>query len=383
MWFLQMDIMIRMIIACVVMALALPAALKFGKQTIVMHLMAVMDLLLILYVSKKLAIFYAGYVIVTYITLQFLKSRKKLRQFWFAVCCIVCCVPFLYARAAGFYAFLPTCGLTMIGIAYNMLKAVDAVFYVYYTEEKISFITYANFILFFPVITAGPIFRYRDFVKTYENPMPVTADTLQASIRRVIFGLFKKVVVLFFAYKVLNHFLGMPGHWYVSAAIAVISYCILYLDMSGYADIAVGMGRLAGISVPENFKKPLESPSFTQFWHNWHITLSDWIREHISILVKGKKLGKVHGAFIGFFTMLFMGLWHEFSWLFLINGVFNGALLAAENLLGITTVKRHQVSRGYYVFRCVLTNAIFAVNTMCFTLSTTQLLTVLRGFLEL
>jgi alginate O-acetyltransferase complex protein AlgI len=383
MWFLQMDIMVRMIIASIVMALALPVALKFGKQAIVMRLMAVIDLLLILYVSEKLAVFYAGYVIVTYAVLQFLKSRKKFRKFWFAVCCIVCCVPFLYARAAGFYAFLPTFGLTMIGIAYNMLKAVDAVFYVYYTEEKISFITYANFILFFPVITAGPIFRYRDFIKTYEHPAPVTADALQISIRRIILGLFKKVVVLFFVYKAFNHFLVMPGHWYVSLAIAVTSYCILYLDMSGYADIAIGLGRLVGISVPENFKNPLESPSFTQFWHNWHITLSDWIREHISVLVKGKKLGKVHGALMGFFVMLFMGLWHEFSWLFLLNGVFNGALLAGENLLGITTVKRRKVSRRYYIFRCVLTNAIFAVNTMCFTLSTTQLLTVLNGFLKL
>ena len=382
MWFLQMDIMVRMIIASVAMALVLPAALQFGKQAIVMRLMAVIDLLLILYVSEKLAIFYAGYVIVTYAVLRFLKSRKKCRKFWFAVCCIVCCIPFLYARAAGFFAFLPTGGLIMIGIAYNMLKAVDGVFYVYYTEEKISFITYANFILFFPVITAGPIFRYRDFVKTYEHPVPVTADTLQISMRRMIWGLFKKVVVLLFAYKALNHLLAMPDHWYISLAIAVTSYCILYLDMSGYADITIGMGRLVGISVPENFKKPLEAPSFTQFWHNWHITLSDWIREHISVLIKGKRLGKIHGALIGFFTMLFMGLWHEFSWLFLINGVFNGTLLAAENLLGITTVKRHRVSRQYYIFRCVLINTVFAINTMCFTLSTTQLLTVLKGFLK-
>lgn len=383
MWFLQMDIMVRMIIASIVMALALPVAFKFGKQAIVMRLMVVIDLLLILYVSEKLAIFYAGYVIVTYAVLQFMKNKKKCRRFWFAICCIVCFVPFLYTRAAGFFVFLPTGGLIMIGIAYNMLKAVDAVFYVYYTEERISFITYANFILFFPVLTAGPIFRFRDFVKTYKHSAPVTADELQSSVRRIILGLFKKVVVLFFIYKAFNQLLVMPSHWYISAAIAATSYCILYLDMSGYADIAVGMGRLAGITVPENFNKPLQSPSFTQFWRNWHITLSDWIREHISVLIKGKKLGKVHGALIGFFVMLFMGLWHEFSWLFLLNGVFNGALLAAENLLGITTVKRRKVSRGYYIFRCVLTNAIFAVNTMCFTLGTTQLLTVLKGFLKL
>lgn len=197
MWFLQMDIMIRMIIACVIMASVLLLAVKFGKQTIVMRLMVIMDLLLILYVSEKLAIFYAGYVMITYVGLQFLHNRKTHRKFRFAVFCIVCFTPFLYARAAGFYTFLPTYGLLMIGIAYNMLKAIDAVFYVYYTEEKISFLTYANFILFFPVITAGPIFRYRDFVRTYENPLTVTADALQASVRRVILGLFKKVVVLF------------------------------------------------------------------------------------------------------------------------------------------------------------------------------------------
>ncbi len=117
-----------------------------------------------------------------------------------------------------------------------------------------------------------------------------------------------------------------------------MSYFLFWLDMSGYADIAIAMGGFMGLKVPENFKKPLKAASMTQFWRNWHVSLTDWIREHIFVVLNGKRLTKYQGAMIGFGTMLVMGLWHGFTAHFIIEGLFNGVILAVENLCGITTV---------------------------------------------
>ena len=114
-----------------------------------------------------------------------------------------------------------------------MLKAIDALYFVYYTEMKIPFFTYANYILFFPVFTAGPIFRYRDWLRVYTNPQKLTTDAFIGYVKRFIRGMFKKMVALWFVTTVFNHILGMELHWYLSLAIVVLSYLIVYLDLSG------------------------------------------------------------------------------------------------------------------------------------------------------
>jgi alginate O-acetyltransferase complex protein AlgI len=269
----------------------------------------------------------------------------------------------------------------MVGISYNMLKAIDALYYVYYTDEHIPFLTYANYMLFFPVITAGPIFRYRDFSRTFGKPEPVTAEKTEYFFKRFVRGMFKKVVVLAIVIKLMNYLVKMSGHWYLSILVAALSYLTLFLDMSGYADIAISLGGIIGLEVPENFKQPLKAPSFTQFWRNWHITLSDWIREHIFVVLSGKKLTHVQGALIGFFTMFFMCMWHGFSAFYVIDGVIFGFVLAFENLFGITTVNRRKVKKSYFIFRCFVANSIFAVNSLLLTLGGPAAIKIIKGFL--
>lgn len=380
MWFLQTDILIRMLIACFIAAAALAVARRYFRQEIAMNGFILLDLLLILYVSEKLFVFYTGYVLITYGFVLALGKIKKGRRLWFVLLCFSCLVPFFYTRATDFFAFLPY-GLIMIGISYNMLKAVDALYYTYYTDEHIPFLTYANYMLFFPVLTAGPIFRYRDFQKTFYAPEPVTVESATYFTKRFIFGMFKKVVVLALILKLMNHFVALDSHWYLSIAITALSYLALYLDMSGYADIAISMGGVMGVKVPENFKQPLKAPSFTQFWRNWHITLSDWIREHIFVVVSGMHLKRIQGALIGFFTMFFMCLWHGFSLAYLIDGILLGIVMGSENLLGITTVNKRKVKKSYYIFRCTAANTIFALNSLLLTLGAPTALQVLRGFL--
>ena len=382
MWFLQIDVLLRILTGTVLLAVASGMARRFGRQSAVPKWIVLFDLLIILYVSKRLLVFYVGYTLVTFALARFIRLVKRGRKPLFLLCCIACAVPLFYTRATAYLSFLPY-GLSMVGIAYNMLKAIDAVYFSYYTDRKIPLITYANFMLFVPVFTAGPIFRYRDFEKSMAKPMPITSALVEISVKRLIRGMFKKIVVATVAAQVFDFLLAAQPHWYISLALMGLSYLILYLDMAGYADMAIAVGGLMGIKVPENFKHPLKAASFTQFWRNWHVSLSDWIKEHIFVLLNGKKLSRAVAAAIGFGTMMFMSLWHGFTPLMAADGLFNGVLLAAENLFGLTTVDRKKSSRAYYVFRCVLTNVIFAFNTMFYTMTAAQLTGVLRGFITL
>lgn len=381
MWFLQTDILLRFIGACILFALVAYALGKSNNQQRLSPLLVLLDILIIAYVSPGLAVFYSIYTLATYCFILIMARVKKGRKGIFVALCLLCTAPFFYMKLCGAFSQLPLL-VVLVGISYNMLKAIDGLYYVYYAQEKIPFILYANYIMFFPVITAGPIYRYRDFRNTYLSPTPITAVNSVNCFKRFIRGMFKKLVAAAVVLIVVQQLLTWESHWYLSCLIAALSYLMLWLDMSGYADIAISLGGFMGFKVPENFKHPLKAPSFTQFWRNWHISLSDWIREHIFVVFNGKRLTKVQGAIIGFFTMMFMALWHEISLVFLVDGLICGLVLAVENLFGLTTVSRKK-SRPYFVFRCVVTNFIFAVTTLFFTLEPQDFLTVFRGFLTL
>ena len=174
----------------------------------------------------------------------------------------------------------------------------------------------------------------------------------------------------------------MESHVLVSCMLVVLSYALLYFDLSGYSDIAIAVGTFVGIPVPENFKSPLTAASFTQFWRKWHVTLSDWIREHIFVVVSGKRLNKWISALIGICTMMIMSLWHEFSLLAFLDGIYMGMFLAIENIFGLTTVDRRKTHTAIVVLRCVLVAAFFGVNAMFFTMDAYQLRHALGGFLR-
>ena len=381
MWFLQTDILLKMLLVCAVTCLVSLAAAKRGKQALALRFLALLDLAVICLVSWRLGVFYAVYTLVTWGIAAFIRRVKRLRRPLFVLCCLLCTLPFFYSRAAGFFAQLPL-GFALVGIAYNMLKAVDAVYYCYYTEEKIPLVVYANYMLFLPVFTAGPIFRYRDFQETFLHPEPITLSRVTESVKRFIRGMFKKLVVQSLAFALLQKVAAAGPHWYLSLAAIVLSYAVIWLDMSGYADIAIALGGAMGLQVPENFKHPLTAPTMTQFWRNWHITLSSWIREHIFVVLNGKRLSRPQGALVSFFTMFFMGLWHSFGLQGLCDGLFYGVIMGAEALFGIATVNKRRTKKGVFVLRCVLTNFLFALGTLSYTLGMEQVFPLLRGLLH-
>ena len=389
MWFLDTAIFSRMIVACLVLMITSIVSTKAFGKNIMKHLLLPIDILLIGYVSWQLCVFYICYTLVTYGFVKIMKNLKHMRKTMFVTLCLMCTLPFFYTRLCGFLDSLPVL-FVLVGFSYNMLKAIDAVYYTYYTDINIPLYTYANYILFFPTVTSGPIFRYRDFEVTFSNPAVVDGERCEEGIKKVIRGLFKKMVALYFVSaalekimytatdteKLLNDFT-----FFTSLCVIALSYLTLYFDLSGYSDIAIGLGRIVGINVPENFKKPWLSPSFTVFWRNWHVTLSDFIREHIFVVLNGKKLNKYVSALIGFVTMFVMALWHGFTTPFVVSGVYNGLLLAIENVFGITKSDKKKNKAVFYL-RCVLVSLLFGINSMIFIFDFNTIKSVLLGLVS-
>lgn len=354
---------------------------KKFKKDFGRNILLIFDIAILFYVSWQLALFSVGYTIITYILVRILKPLKKTKRFWFVVFCFLCTIPFFYGRLTEFFPTLPVI-ITFVGIAYHMLKAIDTLYFVYYTDMTIPLLTYANYMLFFPTFTSGPIFRYRDFSNTFKNPIPLTGELFLKCVKRFIRGMFKKMVVLYFVTEIFNHLLGLEAHWYLSLAIIVLSYITLFLDLSGYSDIAIAVGSVMGYNVPENFRKPWAAASFTQFWRNWHITLSDWVREHIFVVLNGKKLNRFASAAVGFMTMFVMEMWHGFTLPYIVGGVYNGLCMGLENLFGLTRADKRKMKKPLYILRCFLVNFAFALNTLLFTVTSEQFIEIMKGLIR-
>ena len=382
MWYLQTDVLLRILIATGSMILLSGLSRLVFKKDFGPKFLILADIAVIAYVSWQLALFSVGYTLITFIFARVLRPLKKTRRFFFVLFSILCTVPFLYGRMTEFFPQLPVI-ITFVGIAYHMLKAVDAMYFVYYADMKIPFLVYVNYMLFFPTFTSGPIFRYRDFNKVFNKPVPLTADRFILCVKRFIKGMFKKMVVLYFVSTFFNFLVGSEKHWYISLLIVVFSYLFLFFDLSGYSDIAIAVGSVMGYTVPENFRKPWAAASFTQFWRNWHITLSDWVREHIFVVLNGKRLGRLASAGMGFIVMFVMEMWHGFTLPYIIGGVYNGLCLGLENLFGLTTADKRRMNKAVYIMRCIAVNALFAFNTLLMTVNTEQFIEIIKGFIRL
>lgn len=380
MWFLQTDTLWRMLLGSMLCWGVLLVLRKTGLTRLYSGMLALTSAVVIGSISLPLLGFYLVYLLFTWVLSAILYRVKHGRRPLFVVFCLVSAIPFFYVKAAAHIAALPL-PLTLLGFSYNMLKAIDGLFFVYYGEIRIPFVRYAAYLLFFPVFTAGPIIRYRDFMRGMENPTPPSAADWDGLIRRFIRGMFKKMVVVTLLGLVLTRLLELQSAWYISLAILAVSYCTLYFDLAGYSDLAIACGRATGVTVAENFKQPWQAASFTQFWRKWHVTLSDWIREHIFVVLNGKRLKRVQGAIVAFLTMTIMSLWHDVSLPSMLSGGFMGVCLAVENLLGLTTVDKRRMSRPVYLLRCCIVTGLFSVNSLLFILEPAQILVVLHAFL--
>ena len=365
MWFLQADTLLGIGLICLLMMCMVRVPGLNPKRPL--QVLSLLCVLFIGWVSLWLLAAYLLYigVLFTCARILFQAGRGKRAVLLLGVFLSIFPLAFLRLWPGGE-------GIIVIGLAFSVLRAIDALCYVYYAEEKIRPQTFFLYMLFVPTFTAGPVFRHRDFARALTRLEPVSAAVFMEAVKRMIRGFFKVTVVSAVFLQIFSHFTGEGIYTLpVSLLLVVCSYWILYFNLSGYADIAIALGRLCGFTVPENFKKPWRAASFTQFWRSWHATVSDWIREHVFLVLHKKALTRFQSACAVMVVMLLMALWHGFAPLTILLGLYLGGLLAIENLLGLTSPKKKwTVIR---ILRCFAVNFLFAINSL-------QFLTDLQGF---
>jgi alginate O-acetyltransferase complex protein AlgI len=187
------------------------------------------------------------------------------------------------------------------------------------------------FSLFFPSLVAGPIKRYTQFLPALqEGATNVNLDDAGEGLRRIAVGFLKKVVIADNLTLVLAYYgpqfgtLTLSERWFMFTLLALR----ILMDFSGYSDIAIGLARLLGIKLPENFNWPYAARSIQDFWSRWHISLSSWIRDYIYIPLGGSRHGLVRKIGNGLFAFALCGLWHGPAWHYVIWGVYHGVGLA-------------------------------------------------------
>jgi len=236
---------------------------------------------------------------------------------------------------SGFSIRIPEVRLHLpVGISFFTFQAVSCIVDIYRNPDagKPRFIDTALYISFFPQLIAGPILRYNNFIPQLKNRM-VHYRSLLYGIKRFIYGLAKKVLIAnTLAVPVDKIFIAGPGSLDVLTAWtgAFLFTLQIYFDFSGYSDMAIGLGRMFGLKIPENFNYPLISRSITEFWRRWHISLSTWFRDYLYIPMGGNRKG-VFRMYLALWTVFFVcGLWHGASWNFVLFGLFHGSAMILE-----------------------------------------------------
>jgi alginate O-acetyltransferase complex protein AlgI len=191
-------------------------------------------------------------------------------------------------------------------------------------------VDFALFAIFWPSIVAGPVKRYQSFLEELEVGLRSRwQEHFAPAITRIGSGYVKKIVAdnltLYISHYDDLYFAESLGmRWAIFTAIAFR----IYLDFSGYSDIALGFARLLGIRLPENFNWPYFARNLTDFWRRWHMSLSSWIRDYVYIPLGGSRAGPSRKLINGLLAFAICGLWHGAAWNFLVWGLFHGVGLA-------------------------------------------------------
>ena len=223
-----------------------------------------------------------------------------------------------------------------IGISFYTFQAISYAVDVYRCkyQDKPTFLEYLFYLSYFPLLMAGPITRARTLLpQIRRNQMPSSRE-LWLGVWLIILGIVKKGVLADYIAVYNNLAFDTPASYSgYELLMAAFGYTMqIYLDFSGYSDLAIGLSALLGFRLEENFLFPYRSLNLTEFWRTWHISLSSWFRDYLYIPLGGNRKGKIRTLLNNFITMVVAGLWHGASWMFVIWGAMHGAGLVVHKL---------------------------------------------------
>ncbi len=274
-------------------------------------------------------------------------TEPRVRRLWLTVS-IVCNLGllaffkyggFLTANANALFSGSPIPAIDIalpIGISFYTFQSMSYTIDLYRGNvSAVRRITdFGAYVALFPQLIAGPIVRF-SHLEGQLRERKHEASRFARGLFTFSVGLAKKLLVAdtLAALAAPLFASATPGMFDAWAAMLLFAGQI-YFDFSGYSDMAIGLGRLFGFELPENFNAPYRATSFSDFWRRWHITLSQWLRDYLYIPLGGNRKGPIRTQINLMATMLLGGLWHGASWNFVLWGALHGVFLVLERALG-------------------------------------------------
>jgi len=242
---------------------------------------------------------------------------------------------------------------------------------------------YLNFVTFFPQLIAGPIVLHSELVPQFQDRerRRFDAGSFAQGIAFFVIGLGKKVLLADILAKAVNYGFGAVADLdSLSAVLVALAFTFeLYFDFSGYCDMAVGIGKMFRMEIPDNFNAPYQSASVKEFWRRWHMTLGRFFTTYVYIPLGGSRKGKGRTVVNTMIVFLLSGLWHGANWTFVFWGFLHGALVSVNSLfmgwkkkkrvnergnMGIGgSLRRHLAKLATFIFVC-LAFVFFRSDTM-------------------
>lgn len=275
------------------------------------------------------------------------------------------------AALVGIGLQLPVLSLLLpVGISFYTFQALGYSIDVYRgtVQHERNFLNYALFVSFFPQLVAGPIERSANLLPQFQTYKKFSYQNYALGMRLMLLGFFKKVVIADNLSVVMDRYYDnleiWPGPLLVLGT--VLFTVQIYCDFSAYSDIARGAAKVLGFELMKNFDHPYFARSISEFWHRWHISLSQWFRDYVYIPLGGNRRGMVRKRLNLFVTFMVSGLWHGANWTYVAWGALHGLYQIVENIIA-----EHRKKLGKTVSsRCphlrAVMQTLFTFTLVCF-----------------
>lgn len=237
----------------------------------------------------------------------------------------------------GFFAGIFGADITALplplGLSFFVFQALSYQFDVFRgtVEPERRADRFALYLLLFPRVMQGPLTRYEQFHSRLDD-RPITADGVSDGCLRFAVGLAKKLLLANSLGTLADRIWGTPDAAAATAWLGLLAYTMqIYFDFCGYTDMAIGLGRMMGFQLPENFNYPYLCRSVSEFWRRWHITLGQWFRDYVYFPLGGSRVGRLRLVCNLLIVWTLTGFWHGANWTFLLWGaVFWAAALRGK-----------------------------------------------------
>lgn len=295
--------------------------------------------------------FYLPYILILYVIiiidyicgLLIEKSDKKLKLFWLVFSIISNIGLLTYFKYYNFFVdvfidFVPKLKhisiILPIGLSFHTFQSLSYTIEVYKGNQKAEkHIGYfANYVLFFPQMVAGPIETYARLGNELKTNHKFKYKNIAAGLRLILYGLFVKMCIADNFAPMVNDFYNNPTQFHSAYAwVALFAFSIqIYADFYGYSTIAIGAAKLLGIDLMNNFNQPYFATSFYQFWQRWHISLTTWFRNYVFFPLGGSYVNSLKWVFNILLVFALSGFWHGANYTFIIWGLAHGFFYLTE-----------------------------------------------------